>query len=116
MLNQLMIPLAILGMTGCAAVQIPPERLEHSEASIRGAQEAGALEVPAAKLHLQLARDQTDLAKKMAGNGDERAALVLARADSDAQLALVLAHSAAVHAEAVRATEELTAVRARGTR
>jgi hypothetical protein len=51
----------------------------------------------------------------MAANGEERSLLVLARAESDAELALGLAREVSVHAEAVRATEDLKAVRDRGT-
>jgi hypothetical protein len=41
--------------------------------------------------------------------------IVLARAESDAELALGLAREVSVHAEAVRANEDLKAVRDRGT-
>lgn len=115
MMNRLLMSLAVLGLTSCATVQIPPDRLEGTEASIRGAEELGAAGVPAAKLHLQFAQDQTATAKKMAADGDERAVLVLARAEADAELALGLAREAAVHAEALKAAEDLKAVRARGT-
>jgi hypothetical protein len=108
-----MITAAFVGFAGCSAVQIPPDRLQRSEASIRGAEEVGASAVPAAKLHMQLAKDQTNTAKKMAEAGDERALLVLARAESDAELAIGLAREVSVHAEAVRATEDLKAVRER---
>lgn len=114
MIKALSMSLVILGLAGCTAVQLPADRLEKSEASIRGAEEVGASGVPAAKLHLQLAKDQTDTAKKMAAAGDERAVLVLARAESDAELALGLAREASVHADAARATEDLKAVRDRG--
>jgi hypothetical protein len=107
--------LALLGLGGCASVQIPADQLERSEASIRGAEETGAEGVPAAKLHLQLAKDQTESAKKMAANHDQRAVLVLARAESDGELALVLAREVAVHQSALQATEDLKAVHARGT-
>jgi hypothetical protein len=107
--------LALVGMAGCASVQIPADQLERSEASIRGAEETGADAVPAAKLHLQLAKDQTESAKKMAANGDERAVLVLARAESDGELALVLAREVAVHTSALQAMDDLKAVHARGT-
>jgi hypothetical protein len=115
MMNKLTLSLAALGLAGCAAVPLPPDRLEHSEASIRGAEEVGALGVPAARLHLEMAKDQTDKAKKMAANGDDRAVLVLARGESDAELALGLAREVAVHMSALKATEDLKAVRARGT-
>ena len=113
MMKSLMI--AALTLAGCAAMPLPVDRLERSEASIRGAEEVGALGVPAAKLHLQLAKDQTETAKKMAADGDERALLVLARAEADAELSLGLAREVAVHTEAVQATEDLKAVQARGT-
>jgi hypothetical protein len=114
MMKELMMSLAVLGMVGCAKVQLPADRLEHSEASIRGAEEVGASGVPAARLHLQLAKEQTDTAKKMAASGEERAVLVLARAESDAELAIGLAREVSVHVDAVRATEDLKAVRDRG--
>jgi hypothetical protein len=115
MMKELMTSLAVLGLAGCTAVQIPADRLEHSEASIRGAEEVGANGVPAARLHLQLAKDQTDTAKKMAAAGEKRSLLVLARAESDAELAIGLAREVSVHADAVRATEDLKSVRDRGT-
>jgi len=111
----LMMSLAVLGLAGCTTVQMPADKLEHSEASIRGAEEVGASGVPAARLHLQLAKDQTETAKKMAANGEQRAVLVLARAESDAELALGLAREVSVHVDAVRATDDLKAVRDRGT-
>jgi hypothetical protein len=112
--KHVMISLAVLGATSCATVQIPADRLQHSEASIRGAEEMGALGVPSAKLHLQLAKDQTEAAKKLAAAGDDRAVLVLARAEADAELALGMAREVAVHGDAVKAAEDLKAVRAVG--
>jgi len=114
-MKELMLSLAVVGLAGCTAVQLPADRLEHSEASIRGAEEVGASGVPAAKLHLQLAKDQTETAKKMAANGEERAVLVLARAESDAELAIGLAREVSVHVDALRAAEDLKTVRERGT-
>jgi len=113
--HKLIMSLAVIGMTSCATVQIPPDRLEGSEASIRGAEEMGASNVPAARLHVQLAKDETAMARKMAADGDERAVLVLARAEADAELALGLAREVAVHGEALRAAEDLKAVKARAT-
>jgi hypothetical protein len=115
MMRELMMSLAVLGVAGCTSVQIPADQLQRSEASIRGAEEVGASGVPAARLHLQLAKDQTDTAKKMAAAGEDRALLVLARAESDAELAIGLAREASVHEEALKATQELKAVRDRGT-
>jgi len=115
MIKKVMMSLAALGLAACTAVQIPADRLERSQASIRGAEEVGASGVPAAKLHLQLAKDQTDTAKKMAAGGDQRALLVLARAESDSELAIGLAREVSVHVDATRAAGDLKAVRERGT-
>jgi hypothetical protein len=105
--------LAVFALSSCATMQLPADRLQSSEASIRSAQELGAENIPAARLHLQLAKDQTAAARSLAAEGDERALLVLARAEADAELALGLARQLGVHTEAVRATADLEAVRAR---
>jgi len=114
MMTKAMTALAVLGLAGCASAPIPPYQLDQAQASIRGAEEVGALGVPAAALHLQLAKDETEEAQKMATKGDQRSVLVMARAQSDAELALVLAREVKVHSDAVKAGEELKAVRARG--
>jgi hypothetical protein len=114
MMTKVMTALAVLGVAGCASVPIPAYQLDRSEASIRGAEEVGASGVPEAALHLQLAKDETVTAKSMATKGDERAMLVMARAESDAELALGLAREVTVHGDALKATEDLKAVRARG--
>lgn len=106
---------ALFALAACATVPIPAYQLERSEASIRGAEEVGALNVPEAKLHLQLAKDQTEAAKKMAGAGDDRAVLVMSRAEADAELALGLAREVSVHNDALKAAEDLKAIGARGT-
>ncbi len=105
--------LAALAFAGCATLQLPADRLQSSEASIRSAEELGANSVPAARLHLQYAKDETAAAKKLAEEGDERALLMLAKADADAELALGLAREVSVHSDALRAAEDLKAVRAR---
>ncbi len=106
--------LGALALGACATIQLPIDRLEANEASIRGAEEVGAVAVPDARLHLQLAKDQTAQAKLLAADGDERATLMLARAEADAELALGLAREVATHTEALRAAEDLKAVQARG--
>jgi len=106
--------LAVLGLAGCASAPLPPYQIDQAQASIRGAEEVGAAAVPAAALHLQLAKDETLEAQKMATAGDQRAVLVMARAQSDAELALGLAREFKVHGDALKAGEDLKAVRARG--
>ena len=115
MMKTTLTALATVALVGCATVQIPPAQLEHSEASIRGAEELGAANVPAARLHLQLAKDQNQAARKLAAAGEPRALLVLARAEADAELALGLAREAALRVDATQAKEDLAALRARTT-
>lgn len=115
MFKKTVFALTAFAITGCASIQIPADRLERSEASVRAAEELGANAVPAARLHLQMAKDQTQAAKRMAENGDERAILVLARAEADAELALGMAREVSTHGDAERASEDLKAVKARAT-
>ncbi len=81
-------------MGGCAG-EVPTERLQSSASAIRAAEEVGASRVPQAQLHLQLAKEQCDRAKVMIDKGDrDEAALVLTRAEADANLAVALARNA----------------------
>ncbi len=114
-MKKTLLSLAVFAVSGCAAIQIPTDRLERNEASIRSAEGLGANSVPNARLHLQMAKDQTVVAKRMAEDGDERAILVLSRAEADAELALGMARETAVHSDALKAAEDLKVVQARGT-
>ena len=80
---------------GCASSRPPTEGMESSAASIRGAEEAGAQDVPRAALHLQLANEQSTKAKALiaAGGKDNMsaAANLLMRASADGELAIALA-------------------------
>ena len=113
MFKRTVVPLIVFGFGGCASVVIPPEHLEREQASMRAAEELGANNVPNAKLHLQLAQDETASAKKMAADGDDRATMMLARAESDAELAVEMAREVSIHTQAVAAADELRAIRSR---
>lgn len=80
---------------GCATTAPPSDKMESSAASIRGAQEAGAQNVPRAALYLQLATEQSAKAKQLiAAGGDDNmraAASLLMRASADGELAIALA-------------------------
>ncbi len=91
-----------VGALGVACASEPPtERLVSSTAAIRTAEEIGAPQQPTAALHLQLAKEQTERARKLIADGDrDRAALVLARAEADANLAIALARTANEQADA----------------
>lgn len=80
---------------GCATTRPPTENMESSAASIRGAEQAGAQNVPRAALYLQLANEESDRAKPLiaAGGKDNMrvAASLLMRASADGELASALA-------------------------
>jgi len=95
-------------LAACGGAPKPEARMASSEGAIRGAQEAGAANVPQATLHLRLAQEQRDQALGMVKNGDNhRADMLLARAEADAELAVALAREAAAKADAAKATESV---------
>ena len=96
-------------VAGCANA---PLRTEASTSGIRTAEEAGAAKVPQASLHLQLAKEELELAKGLAAKGEkEKAASMLLRAEADAELAVALSHGDAEKSEAMAAVERVRQLR-----
>jgi pyridoxal biosynthesis lyase PdxS len=84
-----------LGAAGCASHPAPTEQLASSLAAVRGAEEVGARNVPEAALHVKLAEEQIERAKKLMSDDENRKAEDLAvRAYQDAELALAIAREA----------------------
>jgi 2-methylaconitate cis-trans-isomerase PrpF len=77
---------------GCAAsVPALSQHLADAQSAERSAAELGAASHPAAQLHLQLAHEQIGTASAAIRNGDDESAdRMLARARSDAELAIAL--------------------------
>ena len=97
-------------VAGCA--NAPPLRTEASTSGIRAAEEAGAAKVPQASLHLQLAKEELELAKGLAAKGEKKeAGSMLLRAEADAELAVVLSHGDAEKSEAMAAVERVRKLR-----
>jgi hypothetical protein len=93
--------LALVSATGCASHPPPSDHLASAIAAARGADEAGARQVPRAALQLKLAEEQIATAKKMVENGDNlRADYMTLRAYNDAELALALARENAARQRA----------------
>ncbi|MGC4069064.1 MAG: DUF4398 domain-containing protein [Polyangiaceae bacterium] len=92
----------MLLVTGCAGSYPPPsDHLASAVAAARGAQEAGAHQVPRAALQLKLAEEQIAQARRMMEDGDnERADYMTLRAYNDAELALAIAREAAARTQA----------------
>jgi outer membrane murein-binding lipoprotein Lpp len=100
---------AVAIVAGCANA---PLRTEASTSGIRAAEEAGAAKVPQASLHLQLAREELELAKGLAAKGKkEEAQSMLLRAEADAELAVVLSRGDTERSEARAAVERVRKLR-----
>jgi hypothetical protein len=103
-----------LSLVACGSSIPPPtDKLASAEAAARSARELGADRDPKAALNLKLAQEQIDQAKKLMAEGDnKRADLVLQRANSDAELSVMLAKENAATADATKAKEKVNAIRA----
>ena len=98
-------------IAGCASYAAPNEHLATSMASLRAAQEVGAERDPQAALHVRLAQEEVNRAKKLLADGDnERADYETMRANADAQLALMLMRGNSATAKAQEATARLQQV------
>lgn len=92
----------------CGGAAVPQESLTAAQASVKGAEVGGANDDPKAQLHLKLANEQIEKAKKLIEDGkNEEAARVIDRAQADADLALALAEQAKSLKEYKDADEQL---------
>jgi hypothetical protein len=99
---------ALLSAACGSSIPPPSDRLASAEAAARSARELGADQEPKAQLHLKLANEQIEQAKKLMADGDNRRAdLILQRASSDAELAVMLAKEHNARAEAEKAQEKV---------
>lgn len=105
---------AALLLAACGASIPPPsDRLASAEAAARSARELGADRNPKAQLHLRLASEQIDQAKKLMADGDNRRAeLILQRANADAELSVMLAKENNARGEAEQAQEKVKNLKA----
>lgn len=102
----------LLFAAGCASVPAPSERIVSARAAIRSASEVGATGDPNAALHLKLATDNFDEADRLMRQDDnERANLMLMRAEADAELAIVLTRAARSQETARHSDEQLATQR-----
>ena len=102
----------LIAGAGCAKTQAPHGQLATSQATLKAAEELKAGAVPKAALHLQMARDNTERAQKLMEQGKhEDAQYALMRAQSDAELALILAKEAAAQKDAQAALDKVRSLR-----
>jgi uncharacterized lipoprotein len=99
--------LVVLAVAGCSSSRTPL-RTESSTSSISAAEAVGAIEVPRAALHLQLAKENLERANVLAAKGkDKEAASLLQRAEVDAELAILLSKEQHEIDEAAQAMERV---------
>ena len=88
------VPLVALGTfaAGCAGSSTPVVELNRTDAALRAAREVNAHRIPRAALHIKMAEDQREVARRFIANGEEdEASAALDRATLDAELAVALA-------------------------
>lgn len=108
--------LLVLATAACASFPPPTETMANSQASVRGAQELGADNVPQASLSLQLAQEGVNKAKKLMADGEnERAHYMALRAGNDAELAIALTRENHARAEADKAKQGVAAAKSEVT-
>jgi hypothetical protein len=115
MTRRLWIPIAALVFEGACAttnngpvVAVPSLGAEDSAGAIRAAEEVGAAHSPEAALHLELAKEQFEHARKLTGPEERPASTrLLLRARSDADLSLALTRENTSKLEAQAALEKL---------
>jgi hypothetical protein len=85
--------LSVLALSvACGASAPPTLQQSKTQSAIRGAEVAGAEDTPKAKLHLKMAKDHLANAEQLISEEEyDDAALVLRRAEADAELAIALA-------------------------
>jgi hypothetical protein len=97
----------------CGSSMPPPsDRLASAEAASRSARELGADREPKAQLHLKLASEQIEQAKKLMADGDnKRADLILQRANADAELSVMLAKEFTAKSDAEKAQDKVKSLK-----
>ncbi|SRR6266545_875134 len=113
----MMLRLTLLGaclssfLGACGGSSPPTHQLTESQSAVRAAEEVGAQNTPKAALHLKMARDHLRNAEALIIEEEyDDAALVLKRAEADADLALSLAREAQARTQAedaMRKVQEL---------
>ena len=102
--------LALPALAACASAQLSSDHLATLQAAISSADAVGASKVPTAALHLKLAQEELEEAKRLVKTDADRADLVLQRSAADADLALALTRAETAQAEAKKAHNAVLAI------
>ena len=99
-------------LAACSSSKPLPANYPPTQAAISAADAVGAQNSPRAALHLKMARDQVAQAQTLAKRGDERGAeLMLDRARTDAEMALMVTREATARNAANDARREVQGLR-----
>ena len=99
---------SISSSIGCASFPGADESVTDAMASVRGAEEVGAADIPDAALKLQLAREELEAAQALLEERDEERAYYTAkRASEDADLAIALVRENEARKSSSTATERV---------
>jgi len=99
---------AVFALAACGGAELNQTRATNVQASVIAAEKVGANEQPKAALHLQLAKEQIESAKRLAADGDQlNSDLMLERARVDAELAMQLARTEHEEENARQAWEKI---------
>ena len=102
------VPGIALAVSACASFPPPNDAVAASQASVRGAEELGAANVPQAALQLQLAQEQVRKAKQLMADGkNELAHWMALRAGNDAELAIALTREDTARGQAGQAEQRV---------
>jgi hypothetical protein len=95
-------------VAACGGARTLPANYAPTQAAISAADAVGARNEPRAALHLKMARDQLVQAQALANDGEEEEAkLMLDRARTDAEVALMVTRETNARADAERAKREV---------
>ncbi len=95
-------------LVGCSSHRDLPANYAPTQAAISAADAVGAKNEPRAALHLKMAKDQLVRAEAFAKDGDEHeAAMMLDRARTDAEVALMVTRELQAKAEAERVKRDV---------
>lgn len=102
------VAIAALLVAACGSSAVPAGKLTNTQASIRAAEAVGATETPNSALYLKMAQDNVAAARRLIQDGDnDEAALVLDKAQADAELSLSYAREAKAREEAEAAQAKI---------
>jgi len=111
-IGNLLFAVAVVASAIAAGCARAPLRTDASTSGIRAAEEVGAANVPQASLHLQLAKEELELAKGLSAKGEkEQAESMLRRAEVDSELAVTLSRGFAQNQEAEKAMARVRQLR-----